>query len=398
MSFRLLYVIGTLDLGGAEQHLLRVLPKLQERGCEPSVFTTSYRGEGYKTLEVHGIRVLEPPFAQACRKLPRGIRQLALTLLSSVALLRLLWVSRYDFVHFFLPEAYLIGGLVSLAAPVKHRIMSRRSLNNYQHHHAAFLTDIEKWLHHRMSAVLGNSLAVTDQLRLEGVGLDKLGLIYNSVEPVVSGAYQDRLALRAEFDIGSSALVLVIVANLIPYKGHEDLIAALACTRANMPEDWVLLCIGEDRGIGTRLVAQAEEFGLAKRIRWLGRRRDVCKILRLADMALLVSHEEGFSNALLEYMSAGLPIIATDVGGNAEAVVDQESGIIVPPRKPALLASAIIKLANDSDLRARLGSRGQVRVEELFSMDRCVSNYMNLYQSIMQQGHVPLELRPDGKR
>ena len=97
-------------------------------------------------------------------------------------------------------------------------------------------------------------------------------------------------------------------------------------------------------------------------------------LLRAADIGMLCSHEEGFSNALLECMAASLPVVATDVGGNAEAVVDRETGLLVPSQAPDQLAQAILELARSPDLRLRFGAAGRSRVETLFSLRSSVDS------------------------
>ncbi|TGR74295.1 glycosyltransferase, partial [Mesorhizobium sp. M2D.F.Ca.ET.223.01.1.1] len=121
-----------------------------------------------------------------------------------------------------------------------------------------------------------------------------------------------RLGLKPE-DIG-----IAIVANLIPYKGHSDLIDALAYvsqSRSNL----VLFIARQDRGIGEALIEQARRLGIEANVRLLGMQNDVPGLLAGMDVGVIASHEEGFCNALMEKLAAGLPVVATDVGGNPEA-------------------------------------------------------------------------------
>jgi len=108
--------------------------------------------------------------------------------------------------------------------------------------------------------------------------------------------------------------------------------------------------------------------------------------LRLADVGLLCSHEEGFSNAVLEGMAAGLPMVVTDVGGNAEAVIDGVTGYVVPAHNPELLADALLTVALADD-RALMGDRGRRRVVEKFSMNSCIDAYEALYREASVQVH-----------
>jgi glycosyltransferase involved in cell wall biosynthesis len=106
-------------------------------------------------------------------------------------------------------------------------------------------------------------------------------------------------------------------------------------------------------------------------------------LLSAADFAILSSWEEGFCNVILEAMAAGLPMIVTDVGGNPEAVLHEETGLIVPARDPAALGEAVLRLSRDADLRNRLGDAGQWRVKQEFSVGRCVDCHSDLYEELL---------------
>jgi glycosyltransferase involved in cell wall biosynthesis len=311
---------------------------------------------------------------------------LRLTIAAGTLLAAMLY-RRPTFAHFFLPAAYVTGAPLAFLARIPMRLMSRRSLNNYQGDGGLFRF-LERRLHFTMNAVLGNSLAVVQQLLDEGVPKARLGLIYNGLLISSAAVSANREDQRGKLDLSATTLTLVIVANLIAYKGHADLIQALALAESNMPLDWHLLIVGRDDGIQDQLQRQTEEAGLAEHVRFLGARRDVPTLLAAADVGLLVSHEEGFSNAILEGMAAGLPMIVTDVGGNAEAVQHGVTGLIVPSKNPKELAAAILRLANDPAARAAFGEAGRRRVQEHFSLTACVDKYEELYRGLLR-GDVP---------
>jgi glycosyltransferase involved in cell wall biosynthesis len=264
--------------------------------------------------------------------------------------------------------------------------MSRRSLNTYQRRHR-LLARIERRLHSRMSAVVANSRAVLAELVIEGVAPERLGLIYNGIEPAVFADLPPRAEVRRRLGLGSAALVLTTVATLIPYKGHGDLLDALAGVAGELPADWVLLCVGRDDGIGPALRARARALGIDGHVRWLGERHDVPEILHASDVGILPSHEEGFSNAVLEGMAAGLPMVVTRVGGNPEAVVHDVSGLVVPPRDPRAMGAAILGLARDATRRQRMGEAGRHRVTAVFSLAACVDRYARLYTLLSGDRH-----------
>jgi glycosyltransferase involved in cell wall biosynthesis len=376
---RIIYVIWYLELGGAEQHLLRVTSELRRRGFLPEVFALSLQGSLLPAFAEHGVPVHGVTLPEWLTRLLRfkpiisGLRLFC----SAIALLRLYW-QRPAAVHFFLPSAYLIGGLVSVLAPRMLRIMSRRSRNHYQSKHP-YLRRIEYWLHCRMDYICGNSQAVIEDLLEEGVAPDQLRLIYNGISLDTFRPVGERNTVRASLGISEHALVFVMVANLIPYKGHSDLIKAFTLIADQLPAGWVCLCAGRDDGIGLALREQVGKQGFHDNIRFVGSRRDIADILCAADIGILCSHEEGFSNAVIEGMACGLPMVVSDVGGNSEAVVHDRTGFVVPAKDAQTLAQALVKLALDEETRQAMGKLGRQRVEQNFSMTTCIDRYVSLY-------------------
>lgn len=382
---RVLYVIGSMGLGGAEQHLLSVSAALVRRGWRCEVFALDPAGPLRTAFEAAGVPVIGIDLpAWLVRALPRP-RVLARIQLA-IAAPRLwwhLWRHRPQVIHCFLPAAYIVGGIVSLFGPRMRRIMSRRSLNLYQAEHALF-GRLERWLHSRMDIICGNSRAVVADLVSEGVRQDQLRLIYNGVAMQRFHGIRGRHDMRDELGIPPEALVFVIVANLIPYKGHADLFEALGHIRDRLPSPWVCLCVGRDDGIGEVLRDQAAGLGFGERVRLLGSRKDVADLMTAADIGLLCSHQEGFSNAVIEGMACGLPMVVTDVGGNGEAVVHGRTGYVVPAQDPPAFANAILTLALDGAARRSMGEAGQRRIRETFSMGACIDLYVRLYSCTLE--------------
>lgn len=384
-----LFVINSLDVGGTERHLLMIAPRLAANGFRPVVYTLTRRGNLSSRFEEAGIEVVGSANTSFLDRFSSRIGRVILLSVSMLSLWRLIRRRDPGVVHFFLPASYLAGGLCSLAAGRRAYVMSRRSLNEYQQRHPV-LARIEKRLHRRMSAILGNSRAVVRELGEEGVPADRLGLIYNGIDVSAFDRGPARAAARALLGLNETTLVLTVVSNLIPYKGHRDLLDALGRVRGGLSEDWVLLCIGRDDGIGYALRTQAVALGVSPHVRWLGERQDVPEILRASDIGILCSHEEGFSNSILEGMAARLPMIVTDVGGNPEAVLHGVTGLIVPPRDPVSLGNALVELASDSDRRRAMGESGRDRVVREFSLDACINRYERLYLSLCGGKSAPV--------
>jgi glycosyltransferase involved in cell wall biosynthesis len=384
-AFDIVYVIGQLNVGGTERHLSMLARALNVQGWRIAVYSLAGDGPLRKELETSGVTVLGPPARNAMKGsiIFRALRLLVASVHLAYTLVRF----RPRIVHFFLPAAYLIGAMAAAIARIDIRIMSRRSLNDYQRAYPA-MRWLETRLHGDVDAILGNSRAVIKQLRDdERVPAERLCLIYNGIDTRKS-ALSDRQAMREMLKIDDNALVFIIVANLIPYKGHLDLVAALGIAAKDIDSKWSLLIVGRDDGVGPEIRAASQHHGIEDYVLMLGARSDVPDLLLASDVGLLCSHEEGFSNAILEGMAAGLPMIVTDVGGNAEAVLDERTGLVVPPRDPEALAAAIVRLARDPALRARYGASGRARIEEHFTLDACVAKYVALYRGLMA-GHLP---------
>ena len=378
ISPTILVVIGNLDVGGTENHLAGVLPALVREGLTPFVYTLTHGLTLAPRLRAAGVEVIPPPAVGLLRRLPRPARDLLSLPFVAAKLWRLIRTRQPDVVHLFLPAAYLVGGACAHLAGHRTIVMSRRNLNRYQQKHR-ILGWLERRLHRRVTAALANSRAVLTELADEGVPPQRLGLIYNGIDLDTLAKVAPEGDVRARLGVEPSALVLITLANLIPYKGHADLLAALAGVADRLPPRWTLLCAGRDDGAGAGLRARARELGLGEHVRWLGLRDDVPGLLAAGDVGILASHEEGFSNSVLEGMAAGLPMIVTAVGGNVEAVQHGVSGWVVPPRDPAALGAAILELAHDPARRHRLGEAARTRVAHAFALETCVARYHRFY-------------------
>lgn len=370
----ILFVITGFGVGGSERQLTLLASALATGGMTVAVFGFI---DGPVRAELRRAGV-EPILAMGAQRL-RGKSLVSLPL----AVVHLFWLMlrrRPRIVHFFLPQAYLVGAPLSVLAGVPVRIMSRRSLNTYQRGH--MIRIVERCWHTFMQAVIGNSRSVVEQLKTEGVAWERAGLIYNGLDETEfapkDGAEKNHTALG----FPPSVLTMSIVANLIPYKGHSDLIEALALAAPRLPTGWRLLVVGRDDGIGGALKQQAHSLGLADHVMFLGARHDIPAIFRASDIGIVSSHEEGFSNVILEGMAMAVAMVVTRVGGNAEAVIDGETGLVVPACDPQSLSEAILRLAGDAVLRAKFGDAGRRHVAQYFSLGRFIDCHRKLYRAL----------------
>ncbi len=227
---------------------------------------------------------------------------------------------------------------------------------------------IDRWV----DGVVTVSEAVAEMVRCtEGVPDGKIRVIPNGTALPPSPG--DGAAVRREWGVSPETCVLIHVANLKPVKGHRYLLEALRALRGT-GRLVLLVSIGEDDMDGA-LQEEARRLGVADAVRWLGKRDDVPRLLAGADIGVMPSLSEGMSNAVLEYMAAGRPVVATRVGGNPETVAEGETGLLVPPEDATALADALRILIDDPNLRRRMGAAGRRRVQERFSVERMVAAY-----------------------
>lgn len=386
-SAKLLFVISDLQVGGTERQVAVLAPELVRLGWAVTIYSFA-DGELRRQLEQSGVTVILVPGKHGLLHTSRIMRAVSVCL-GAVHLCWVMLTLRPRIVHCFLPAAYLIAAPITFLTRVPVRIMSRRSLNFYQRN--SFIRNFERMLHHSMQAVLGNSRTVVDQLKEEGVRPNQLGLIYNGFDCSAFTNSGAPAAHRKRLGIAPDEFVMCIVANIIPYKGHRDLIAALGLAAPKLPAEWRLLVVGRDDGIGGALKDQAAQLGLLDHISFLGPSDDIAAIMGASDLGILCSHEEGFSNAILEGMASGLPMVVTDVGGNAEAVVDGQTGLVVPVRDAQRLSDAIVLLAGDPELRGAFGAAGRQRVAAHFGLQRFVQSHHKLYDALLA-GRAPIDV------
>ena len=362
----LLVVVRRLDIGGTERHLEAILPLLDPNKFSVAVFSLRSGGLLRQSFIAKGLHVFGG----------------STLLIFSLAHLAVYVLRHRPLVHCFLPEAYLLGASTALVSGASACIMSRRSRNYYQRRHL-IASWIEKRLHGFMDALIGNSYPVIQDLLTEGAPPERVHLIYNGIDPKYPSSFDSRSELRRvvrhRLHLSHHRLLISCVANLFPYKGHLDLLEAFALLGPDILSSTTLVIIGRDTGIRTLLEHQVARLGLYDSVLFLGERHDVRDLLSASDIGVLASHEEGFSNAVLEGMAAGLPMVVTEVGGNPDAVIHGESGYVVPPRAPAALASALYELIVNPELRQVMGAAAHRRVTTNFSIESCVSSYQQLY-------------------
>ncbi len=270
------------------------------------------------------------------------------------------------------------GPFFARMAGVKIVISNRRDMGFWRgpHHIMAYML-INHWVDKII--VVANSVKkmVFDS---EHVAEDKIMVIHNGVElPQDDIDVQGINDLKCLPEVNSSDIIIMHVANLKPIKGHTYLISALAKIVPVQPNVKLIL-VGEDR-TDINIHKQVIDLGIEEHVIFLGRRDNVSALLRMADICVMPSLSEGMSNAILEYMAAGKPVIATDVGGNSELVEHNKTGLLIEKENITQLKDAILFLINHPDKRIEMGKAGYLKALREFSMQKMISKYIDLFNS-----------------
>jgi glycosyltransferase involved in cell wall biosynthesis len=214
---------------------------------------------------------------------------------------------------------------------------------------------------------------------IERVGMpaDRVVLIPNGIS---APQPEDGAAIRAELGFGQGVPILVLTAGLRVQKAIDVMLQAMALLRRAQPQVQLLI-VGP--GDPTQLRAQASRIGVGDAVTFTGARGDVAKILAASDIGVLSSDFEGMPLAVLEYMAARLPVVATDVGGLPEIVDHGRSGLLVPPRDPVALAGAIDTVLSDRAMARSMGAAGHARQQREFSAEVMADRVYRLYDSLL---------------
>jgi len=378
-KIRIVYFITSLESGGTERQLALLLEGLSSQKYEKHIICLSGLGPLKEQFQkvTNSITDLRYP------RLRHNGRFIWKNLPSAVTavfrLRRVLRMLKPDILHTLIPVCNVMGAFAAKLAKVPVLVSSRLSLGNYRDQKPAFAR-LENWTTPWFTLIHCKSEGIkTDVIQREPVDPDRIRVIYNGFKSDTFGIPFDREPLRESVGIKLGEPVIGMVANLRGYKGHHDVVAAIPAVLRLYPGTRFLF-IGRDDGVKADLIKQAGSLGVENHIIFAGERHDVPKLLQLMTILVSASHEEGFSNTIIEAMASGLPVIATRVGGNLEQVADGITGILVSPHSPSDIAEAINRLLDDPDYAHKMGRQGHLRVERNFSLKAVVEQMEEFYR------------------
>jgi glycosyltransferase involved in cell wall biosynthesis len=374
------YVIPRMSIGGAQTHLLQVLRLLDRRRFAPVLCCLATdRNDSIQLLD--RVRELDVPVLDA------RVRDTANSLARPHSILQMARVARelrrhhVRIVHSYLFHANWFGTLAARLARIPVTIVSKRSMDVYPRARDRWACRLVNRLADSVTAVAG---AVRDHTHaVEGCPLEKIVVIPNGIdlEAVPGPTLLDGRA--PALGVGERDAVVGTITRLVWKRGHEELLQAAALIQRAEPS--AKLVVVGDGPLRRSLEDQAHRLGLNGGVRFLGAVPHAARLLPRFDVFVLSSVLEGMSNALLEAMAAGRPVVATRVGGNPELVVDGQTGLLVPPRDAQALADAVIALLRDRQLARRMGEAGRRRVGAEFTLAAMVERMERLYGDLLER-------------
>jgi len=369
-----LFIIDSFEQGGSERQALQLLRQLHT-SSQCQVYLACLQNRGSLRLdadqlglgEIHEYALTsfyDLNFARQIRRVMRFINE-----------------KQIDVVHTHCFYTNIFGMTGAFLARVPARVTSKGETDGFRTPMQKRAERLAFRLGHR---VIANCHVVENQLIREGVSPAKIIQHYNGLDmerlKVQTGLRKEEAL--ASFCLPRDRRLITIVANLHnPVKDHPMFLRAAARVRAAMPDAGFVIAGEGDLMEGLRTLAT--ELGIEKDVFFIGRCDNVANLLFASDVGVLSSTAEGFANAILEYMAAGLPVVATDVGGVREAIVEGETGYVVPSGDDAKMAERIIQGLSDQQNARAMGERGKAIVAEKFSCDRHLQNTLELYDELL---------------
>lgn len=362
-------MIPTLDRSGAEKQFTLLATRLPRDEFDVSAIALTRSGPYAEELASAGIPLTV--IGKRAKFDPSSIFRLR----------RELQRVNPDILHTWLFAANAYGRLCSGAIPKSKIVVSERCVDSWK---SGWQIWLDRRLIERTDQLVGNSASVVDFYRHLGVPSDKLSCIPNGIDlpagsPDLDG--QERKQLLEELHLPPNAFVAGYAGRLAQQKRVEDLIWAVETLR-QIRTQLYLVVVG-DGPERERLEEFTHNIGATDFVRFLGHREDVSRWMRLFDVFCLASSFEGMSNSIMEAMSLGKPVIASDIAANRELVVQDETGFLPKLADSVGFMQFLRVLIDEPALRKKLGTAGRTRIQQFFGIQRMVDAYADVYRRLI---------------
>jgi glycosyltransferase involved in cell wall biosynthesis len=362
--------------GGTERHVGQLVSLLNRERFQSAIVVLDLAPNRWvDQIRANGTPVIHVPV----------LREYTPTaLLRALQLANLIRTRRIDIVQTFHQKSDTYGAAVAKLAGARHIVSSKRDTGELKKPRHFFLNRLMRPLFEKVIVVAD---AIGDiVVNREGIPRSKVVRIYNGVDTTAfaPATPQERARARQRLGFNDGEFVVGMMARFRPEKGY-DVFFAGALAAATEVRSLRIVAIGGGPLLEQFRAQYARERD-GHRVQVLDDISDVAGCLHAMDVAcLLPAGNEGFSNSVLEKMAVGLPLIVTDVGGNAEAVLDRENGFVIRPRDVDAFRRALLILHSDPAARVAMGRRSRALVEQRFTLQRMRAEYEALYLSLLEQ-------------
>ena len=368
-KINILYIIWSLGLGGAERVVINLAKGLDKTRFNPIICCLNWPGEFAHELEDIGIQVI--PMHKKGK----------LDFLLIFRLVNLMRQHKIDIVHTHLFGSNLWGRIAAIKAKVPIIITTEHNVDVQK---TGFQLLLDRWLSQSTKKIIAVSNSVKEFYVSKGISSDKIEVVYNGIEITMSPCHHvTTLPVKDELGVQDGETVLAVVGRLVPQKGHRYLFEALSLL--NGKHRFKLLVVGDGLLAQSLKVTTLQSHQLKDKVIFTGMRKDVRDILGITDILILPSLREGLPIVVLEAMSCGVPVVATDVGGTHEVVENEVTGILVEPENPLALAEATRRLLHNRNLAKQMGKSGYERVVQTFSLEKMVDKHERLYEECLKK-------------
>ena len=364
---KVFHLLSNPGIGGIEKMLSNLVPRFDKSLFDVQIVNLQTQSRCYELWDRCDVRYhcLPTPGTFLLGCVPR--------------LARLFWKERPDIVEIYGSRAEIIGRLAAKIAGVPVVLTGTLDTHEWRKWYHVWLDRITRWT---VAGWIPNSEACKRRLiEVEKHPAPKIKVIYDGIDISAWTRRDDsriRQHLCEEFNCNEQAILCVTVANLRYQKGHPFLIEAVPRVLKVNPNMRFLL-VGTDF-LNGQLQRSCRDLGIEKAVIFAGYRGDIRDIYEAADVAVLPSLYEGLPISLIEAMSMELPVVSTTVSGIPELVVDDVTGLLVPPKDVDALTEALVKIGASPEKRRQMGQAGRQRVLEKFSIERMVKELANYYQ------------------
>ena len=374
-----LQLIDSFHQGGSERQAVQLTRLLHERD-RFRVQLACLNPEGMLRAEIEDLNFDDIP------SYPLNSFYDSNTVVQLRRFVRHLRAQKIDILHTHDFYTNIFGMTAGALARVPVRIASRRETGGMR---SQTQTKAQRFAYSLAHQVVANSEAVRQQLVAEGMRADKVTIVYNGLD-LERGSPQppptraaSLASLRFPDDLQGRRFVTIVANMRHEVKDYPTFLRAARRVRAAIPHAAFLLA-GEGE-LTESIRDQARELGLEHDAIFLGRCEKLAELFAVSDVCVLSSKAEGFSNSILEYMAAARPVVATDVGGAREAIVEGETGYLVPSGDHATMADRIISLLREPEKARAMGEQGRRIVAQGFSRDAQLERTTELYETMLNQ-------------